>query len=106
MSTAQVICPSGAATPAEVLRVKIIRARNEAERLRRSLMWSPPRFVSGREFSRSELWWLAAHSVPLRVLLQKVVALVEHGYWMTWSARTSTDCGIVSARAFAALRFT
>ena len=25
-------------------------------------------------------------------------------YWITWSARTSTDCGIVRPRAFAVLR--
>ena len=30
--------------------------------------------------------------------------MVEHAYWMTWSARRSTDCGIVSPSAFADLR--
>src|SRR5881397_589077 len=35
---------------------------------------------------------------------KELAALVEHGYWMTWSARPSTDGGIVSPRAFAVLR--
>jgi hypothetical protein len=32
---------------------------------------------------------------------QELAALVEHGYSMIWSARPSTDCGIVSPSAFA-----
>jgi len=31
-------------------------------------------------------------------------ALVEHGYSVTWSARSSTDCGIVKPSALAVLR--
>src|SRR5262245_39261781 len=35
---------------------------------------------------------------------QELAALVEHGYSMIWSARSSIDCGIVRPRAFAVLR--
>jgi hypothetical protein len=31
----------------------------------------------------------------------EMAALVEHGYWITWSARCSSVCGIVSLSAFA-----
>jgi hypothetical protein len=32
---------------------------------------------------------------------QESAALVEHGYSITWSARSSTDCGMVRPRALA-----
>src|SRR5262249_18439386 len=35
---------------------------------------------------------------------EELAALVEHGYWMISSARSSTDCGIVRPSAFAVLR--
>jgi hypothetical protein len=35
---------------------------------------------------------------------QKLAPLVEHGYSITWSARSRSDCGIVSPSAFAVLR--
>src|SRR5215470_13672083 len=35
---------------------------------------------------------------------QELAALVEHVYSMIWSARRSTDCGIVSPRVLAVLR--
>jgi|SRR5437660_4428331 len=35
---------------------------------------------------------------------EELAAWVEHVYSITWSARSSTDCGIVSPRAFAVLR--
>jgi hypothetical protein len=35
---------------------------------------------------------------------ERPAQLVEHGYWMTWSARPSSDGGIVSPSAFAVLR--
>src|SRR6266849_8837899 len=28
--------------------------------------------------------------------VQELTALVTHGYWITWSARSSADCGMVS----------
>jgi hypothetical protein len=35
---------------------------------------------------------------------EDLAALVAHGYWITWSARSSSDCGIVRPSAFAVLR--
>ena len=35
---------------------------------------------------------------------EELAALVEHVYSITWSARLSTDCGIVNPSAFAVLR--
>ena len=35
---------------------------------------------------------------------EESAALVKHGYSITWSARSSTDCGIVSPSALAVLR--
>jgi hypothetical protein len=48
--------------------------------------------LAGGESSRAEL---------LAVWLSRVAALVEHGYSMIWSARSSSGCGIVRPRAFA-----
>src|SRR4030095_5835916 len=50
---------------------------------------------SWRESSRSEL---------LAVCAEEPTASVEHAYWMTWSARSSSDCGIVRPSASAVLR--
>jgi hypothetical protein len=41
---------------------------------------------------------------PRTVDVQELTALVTHGYWITWSARSRSDCGIVSPSAFAVLR--
>jgi hypothetical protein len=35
---------------------------------------------------------------------QELAALVEHGYWMISSARSKSDCGMVSPSVFAVLR--
>ena len=35
---------------------------------------------------------------------EELAGLVEHSYWITWSARSSTECGIVRPRALAVLR--
>jgi len=35
---------------------------------------------------------------------EEAAALVEHSYWITWSARSSSDCGIVRPSALAVLR--
>ena len=33
---------------------------------------------------------------------EESATLIEHGYWITWSARSKSDCGIVSPRVLAA----
>jgi hypothetical protein len=50
---------------------------------------------------------VAADTGPaLGVGVVTATALVEHGYWMISSARTSIDCGIVNLSALAVLRLT
>src|SRR4029450_11464718 len=41
---------------------------------------------------------------PERVVEEGHAALVEHAFWITWSARSRIDCGMVSPRALAVFR--
>src|SRR5512133_715699 len=46
---------------------------------------------------------MAGGSLADESCLEELAALVEHGYSTTWSARCSSDCGIVRPSAFAVL---